>query len=97
MKFEETLSKLTNEAKAKLEGCKSIEDIIQVFDENGLTVSKSDIESAANKSSAELSDDDLATVSGGSFAGDVFGYLFKELLNVAKDKLTNNDEKGNNK
>lgn len=97
MKFEEALSKLTNEARVKLEGCKSVEDIVQVFDENGLAVSKSDIESLANKSNAELSDDDLAAVTGGSFAGDVFGYIFKELLNVAKDKLANNDGKGNNK
>ena len=94
MKFEEALTKLSTEARTKLDNCQNIEDIIRIFDENGLEVTKSDIEAAIKSYSSELSDDDLAVVTGGIDASYWIQQGIKGLVNLAKDWLSNKDEKG---
>lgn len=65
MKFEEAVEKLSLEAKKQLKDSGSLEDILAIFSKNGLQVAKEDILEAINKKSGELSDDELAGVTGG--------------------------------
>ena len=65
MKFEEAVEKLSLEAKKQLKDSGSLEDILAIFSKNGLQVAKEDILEAINKKSGELSDDELANVTGG--------------------------------
>lgn len=65
MKFEEAVEKLSLEAKKQLKDSNSLEDILAIFSKNGLQVAKEDILEAIKKKSGELSDDELANVTGG--------------------------------
>lgn len=65
MKFEEAVEKLSLEAKKQLKDSSSLEDILAIFSKNGLQVAKEDILEAIKKKSGELSDDELANVTGG--------------------------------
>lgn len=65
MKFEDAVNKLNNEAKQALSKSTSLDDMLKIFASNGLDVTETDIKSAINKGSQELSDDDLANVTGG--------------------------------
>ena len=65
MKFEEAVEKLSLEAKKQIKDSGSLEDILAIFSKNGLQVAKEDILEAINKKSGELSDDELACVTGG--------------------------------
>lgn len=85
MKFEEAVEKLSLEAKKQLKDSGSLEDILAIFSKNGLQVAKEDILEAINKKSGELSDDELAGVTGGI---DVTT-IIQDIIKMFADKYNN--------
>lgn len=91
MKFEEAIKQLEDSAKEKIAECKSLEEMLKVFTENGITISKAEIEDAIKNISSELSDDELDMVTGGI---DLTGFMAigaKKLIELLKDKYKNKD------
>lgn len=87
MKFEEAVEKLSLEAKKQLKDSGSLEDILAIFSKNGLQVAKEDILEAINKKSGELSDDELAGVTGGIDVTTIIQDIFKMIADKYKDNL----------
>lgn len=85
MKFEEAVEKLSLEAKKQIKDSGSLEDILAIFSKNGLQVAKEDILEAINKKSGELSDDELAGVTGGI---DVTT-IIQDIIKMFADKYNN--------
>ena len=85
MKFEEAVEKLSLEAKKQIKDSGSLEDILAIFSKNGLQVAKEDILEAINKKSGELSDDELAGVTGGI---DVTT-IIQDIMKMIADKYNN--------
>lgn len=86
MKFEEAVEKLSLEAKKQLKDSGSLEDILAIFSKNGLQVAKEDILEAINKKSGELSDDELAGVTGGIDVTTIIQDIFKMIAGKYNDK-----------
>lgn len=86
MIFEEAVSKLNNEAKQALSKSTSLDGMLKIFADNGLDVTEADIKAAINKQSSELSDDDLANVTGGLD----LTYAIQMLVKLAVDKIGDN-------
>lgn len=84
MKFEEAVEKLSLEAKKQLKDSGSLEDILAIFSKNGLQVAKEDILEAINKKSGELSDDELAGVTGGIDVTTIIQDIFKMIADKYK-------------
>ena len=84
MKFEEAVEKLSLEAKKQLKDSSSLEDILAIFSKNGLQVAKEDILEAINKKSGELSDDELAGVTGGIDVTTIIQDIFKMIADKYK-------------
>lgn len=84
MKFEEAVEKLSLEAKKQLKDSNSLEDILAIFSKNGLQVAKEDILEAINKKSGELSDDELAGVTGGIDVTTIIQDIFKMIADKYK-------------
>lgn len=85
MKFEEAVEKLSLEAKKQIKDSGSLEDILAIFSKNDLQVAKEDILEAINKKSGELSDDELAGVTGGI---DVTT-IIQDIIKMFADKYNN--------
>ena len=86
MKFEEAVEKLSLEAKKQLKDSGSLEDILAIFSKNGLQVAKEDILEAINKKSGELSDDELAGVTGGIDVTTIIQDIFKMIADKYNNK-----------
>ena len=86
MKLEELLTKLPEDAKSKIEGCKDVESLLAVFKENGITINEEDLTSLIGGKNGELSDDELSNVTGGI---DV-SYLIQELIKFLVKKVKDN-------
>lgn len=86
MKFEEAVEKLSLEAKKQLKDSSSLEDILAIFSKNGLQVAKEDILEAINKKSGELSDDELAGVTGGIDVTTIIQDIFKMIADKYNNK-----------
>lgn len=89
MKFEDAVNKLNNEAKQALSKSTSLDDMLKIFASDGLDVTETDIKSAINKGSQELSDDDLANVTGGLD----LTYAIQMFVKLAVDKIGDNLKK----
>lgn len=77
MKFEEAIAKLNEEAKKQVEECTSLDDMVKVFENNDLQITKQELEQFMNNTNRELTDDELDKVTGGTLITDVFQDLLK--------------------
>lgn len=77
MKFEEAIAKLSEEAKKQVEECTSLDDMVKVFENNDLQITKLELEQFMNNTNRELTDDELDKVTGGTLITDVFQDLLK--------------------
>lgn len=92
MKFEEAIKQLNEETINKLASCKDVNEAIKIFAENGISISSKDVEEAMNKQNGELSDDELATVTGGTMFAlpDLFQLIMRKVLGQVKDEVKKN-------
>lgn len=90
MKFDEAIAKLNEETRTKIKDCQSLEEILKVFSDNGIAMTKEDIEDAIKQKSSELSDDELDKITGGNIIADfiqgIIGHYAKALINEKKEK-----------
>ena len=86
MEFKNAIERLSENARNEVMAAKNIDDIIKVFDDNKLSVTKEDIDLAIKQMSQELSDDELASVTGGTFLGDVVSGALKKIVEYVAAK-----------
>lgn len=83
MELTEAVSKL--EDASVLEKCNSVDDIIKVFKDNNIEISRQEIENATTISEGELSDDMLDVVNGGINPVEIIKYLLKFVIGKIQD------------
>lgn len=87
MKFDEAIAKLGADTKDKILACKNVEEMIKLFADNGIQITKEEIEVAISKKSGELSDDELENVTGGLDFGQIIREIIMHFAKEAKDNI----------
>lgn len=87
MKLEEAVTKLPSEAKDVVKNCTNIDELIKVFSDNNIDITKEEILESAVVKNGELDDDELANVVGGI---DI-SFIIQDLLKFIMGKIRDND------
>lgn len=84
MTLDEAVKLLNGDAKQRMEKCTCLDEMMTVFADNGIDISKDEVEKAFSQ--RELSDDELANVNGG-VAGDIVVDILKFVMGKIFDNF----------